>query len=53
MVFDVLKQILISNSQEINKVIDSHIKMRGLAVLTLEVSVLFDSLLDLLLNKRA
>lgn len=51
MVFDILKEVLISNSQEIYKIINSHIKMRSLAVLTLRVSVLFDGLLDFLLNK--
>ena len=35
MVLYVLKQILISNSQEIYKVIDRHIKMRGLTILAL------------------
>ena len=51
MVFDILKEILISNSQEIYKIIDSHVKMRSLAILTLRVTVLFDSLLNFLLNK--
>lgn len=51
MVFDILKEVLISNSQEIYKIINGHIKMRSLAILTLRVSVLFDGLLNFLLNK--